>query len=108
MMWDHRVRPLLFEGIALQEYDPVAKKLVGPRKNIFQGTDLKLVEGPHLYKRNGWYYLLTAEGGTGYEHASTFARSRNIDGPYEVHPEKYLVTAKDAPFNVIQRSGHGR
>ena len=39
------------------------------RKNIFQGTDLKLVEGPHLYKRNGWYYLLTAEGGTGYEHA---------------------------------------
>ena len=69
MLWDHRVRPLLFDGIALQEYDPKAGKLVGERKNIFQGTDLKLVEGPHLYKRNGWYYLLTAEGGTGYEHA---------------------------------------
>ncbi len=107
MMWDHRVRPLLFEGIALQEYDPVAKKLVGPRRNIFQGTDLKLVEGPHLYKRDGWYYLLTAEGGTGYEHASTLARSRRIEGPYELHPEKYLVTAKDAPFNPIQRAGHG-
>ncbi|MDO8360767.1 MAG: glycoside hydrolase family 43 protein [Devosia sp.] len=107
MLWDHRVRPLLFEGIALQQYDPVAGKLVGPRKNIFQGTDLKLVEGPHLYKRNGWYYLLTAEGGTGYEHAVTFARSRAIDGPYELHPLKYLVTAKDTPLNPLQRAGHG-
>jgi xylan 1,4-beta-xylosidase len=107
MLWDHRTRPLLFEGIALQEFDPKAGKLVGPRRNIFQGTDLKLVEGPHLYKRNGWYYLLTAEGGTGYEHACTFARSRNIDGPYELHPEKYIITAKDSPLNEVQRSGHG-
>ncbi|MEQ1900855.1 MAG: glycoside hydrolase family 43 protein [Devosia sp.] len=107
MLWDHRVRPLLFAGIALQEYDPIAKKLVGERKNIFQGTDLKLVEGPHLYKRNGWYYLLTAEGGTGYEHACTLARSRSIDGPYELHPEKYIITAKDLPLNEVQRSGHG-
>jgi xylan 1,4-beta-xylosidase len=107
MLWDHRPRPLTFEGIALQEFDPKAGRLIGERKNIFQGTELKLVEGPHIYKRNGWYYLLTAEGGTGYEHASTFARSRNIDGPYELHPEKYLVTAKDHPFNAVQRSGHG-
>jgi len=107
MLWDHRVRPLLFAGIALQEYDPKQQKLVGPRKNIFQGTDLKLVEGPHLYKKNGWYYLLTAEGGTGYEHAVTFARSRRIDGPYELHPLKYLVTAKDTPLNPLQRAGHG-
>ena len=54
----------------------------GPRKNIFHGTQLKLVEGPHLYKRDGWYYLTTAEGGTGYAHACTFARSRTIEGPY--------------------------
>jgi len=107
MLWDHRVRPLLFEGISLQEYDPVVHKLVGLRKNIFTGTDLKLVEGPHLYKKNGWYYLMTAEGGTGYEHAMTFARSRTIDGPYELHPLKYLVTAKDTPLNPLQRAGHG-
>lgn len=112
MLWDHRVRPLLFAGIALQEYDPVARKLVGPIKNIFRGTDLKLVEGPHLYKRKGhdgrlWYYLLTAEGGTGYEHAITFARSRAIDGPYELHPLKHIVTAKDTPLNPLQRAGHG-
>ncbi len=112
MLWDHRTRPLLFAGIALQQYDHNQRKLVGPIKNIYQGTDLKLVEGPHLYKRNGkdgrpWYYLLTAEGGTGYEHACTFARSRAIGGPYETHPQKHILTAKDAPLNPVQRSGHG-
>lgn len=107
MLWDHRVRPLLFAGIACQEFDPVAGKLVGERRNIFTGTSLKLVEGPHLYKRDGYYYLLTAEGGTGYEHACTFARSRSLNGPYELHPDKYILTAKDAPLNPVQRSGHG-
>ncbi|KAL9949710.1 hypothetical protein D7B24_006788 [Verticillium nonalfalfae] len=107
MLWDHRRRPLLFAGIALQEFDPTAGKLVGPKKNIYTGTDLKLVEGPHLYKRNGWYYLLTAEGGTAYEHACTLARSRDIWGPYETHPQKYILTSKDAPFAAIQRAGHG-
>ncbi|WP_332687269.1 family 43 glycosylhydrolase, partial [Devosia sp.] len=42
MLWDHRRRPLLFAGIALQEFDPKAGKLVGPIKNIYQGTDLEL------------------------------------------------------------------
>jgi len=107
MLWDHRARPLRFAGIALQEFDPVAGKLVGERKNIYQGTDLKLVEGPHLYKRNGWYYLLTAEGGTAYDHAVTFARSRSIDGPYETHPIKHILTSKDAPLAPLQRAGHG-
>ncbi|MEO5805420.1 glycoside hydrolase family 43 protein [Devosia sp.] len=112
MIWDHRVRPLLFAGIALQEFDPKAGRLVGPVKNIYQGTDLKLVEGPHLHKRNGvdgtpWYYLLTAEGGTGYDHAVTFARSRSLDGPYETHPDQHILTAGAAPFNALQRSGHG-
>ncbi|OKL61345.1 hypothetical protein UA08_03237 [Talaromyces atroroseus] len=107
MMWDHRSSPRAFAGIALQEFDPVLGKLVGPRKNIFKGTELDLVEGPHLYKRNGWYYLLTAEGGTAYEHACTLARARDIRGPYEVHPQKHILTSKDAPFAALQRSGHG-
>ena len=66
---------------------PAAGKLVGPVKNIFAGSPHGLVEGPHLFKRNGWYYLTTAEGGTGYDHAVTMARSRTIDGPYELHPD---------------------
>ena len=58
MLWDHRRRPRAFAGIALQEWDEESGKLVGPRKNIYKGTDLQLIEAPHLYKRNGWYYLL--------------------------------------------------
>ncbi|KAL4962478.1 glycoside hydrolase family 43 protein [Aspergillus stella-maris] len=107
MLWDHTRRPRAFAGIALQEFDPVSMKLVGPRKNIFKGTELDLVEGPHLYRRNGWYYLLTAEGGTAYEHACTLARSRDIWGPYETHPDLHILTSKDAPFAAIQRAGHG-
>ncbi|KAI0159249.1 beta-xylosidase [Pestalotiopsis sp. NC0098] len=107
MLWDHRRRPRAFAGIVLQEFDPSQGKLVGSKKNIFLGTDLDLVEGPHLYKRNGWYYLLTAEGGTGYDHACTLARSRDIWGPYETHPQKHILTSKDQPWAAIQRAGHG-
>ncbi len=97
-----------FAGILLQEFDAKAGKLVGPVKNIFAGSALGLVEGPHLYKNNGWYYLTTAEGGTGYEHAVTMARSRSIDGPYELHPDLHLITSKDAPEAPLQRAGHGQ
>lgn len=106
MTWDHRARPKAFSGIALQGFDPIKRKLVGPRRIIFHGTDLGLVEGPHLYKRNGWYYLLTAEGGTGYDHAATLARSKSIWGPYELHPQKHVISSKDTPFAALQRAGH--
>ncbi|EHK43844.1 glycoside hydrolase family 43 protein [Trichoderma atroviride IMI 206040] len=106
MTWDHRARPNAFSGIALQEFDPIKRKLVGPRKIIFHGTDLGLVEGPHLYKRSGWYYLLTAEGGTGYDHAATLARSKSLWGPYELHPQKHIISSKDTPFAALQRAGH--
>ena len=107
MIWDHRPWSNRFGGIYLQEYSSSAKKLVGPMKNIFLGTSLGFTEAPHLYKRDGWYYLLTAEGGTGYQHAMTVARSRNIDGPYEVDPQGYLLTAKDNRDLALQRTGHG-
>ncbi|TVY17507.1 Beta-xylosidase [Lachnellula arida] len=107
MLQDHRRRPRSFAGIVLQEFDSEQGKLVGPKKNIFLGTDLDLVEGPHLYKRNEWYHLLTAEGGTGYQHACTIARARDIRGPYEVHPQKHILTSKDTPFVALQRAGHG-
>ncbi|KFL30004.1 beta-xylosidase [Devosia riboflavina] len=107
MLWDHRARPNMFAGIRLQEFDPGLGRLTGEVKTIWHGTDLGLTEGPHLYKRKGWYYLLTAEGGTGYDHAVTLARSRQIDGPYETHPQKHIFTAKDAPLHPLQRTGHG-
>ena len=107
MVWDHRHKHNQFGGILLQEYCPKQQKLVGEVKNIFKGTSLGLTEAPHLFKRNGYYYLLTAEGGTFYTHAMTMARSKNIDGPYENDPYGYLLTAKDNQHLRLQRSGHG-
>ena len=104
--WDHRKNHTWNAGILLQEYDPVAKCLVGSAENIFKGTELLCTEGPHLYKRNGYYYLLTAEGGTGYEHAVTIARSRKINGPYEVDPTNPILTSWQKPKLVLQKAGH--
>ncbi len=97
-----------FDGILLQEYDPVARRLTGPVTNIFAGSPLGLVEGPHLFRRDGWYYLTTAEGGTGYDHAVTMARSRTLTGAYEMHPETHLLTARHAADAPLARAGHGQ
>jgi len=106
MIWDYRKGKNKFAGIALQEYSPEQKRLVGPIRNIFRGTPLGLTEGPHLYKRDGWYYLVTAEGGTRFNHAVTVARSRSLFGPYEVDPENPVLTAADNPDLELQRAGH--
>ena len=97
MLWDHRPGQNRFAGIVLQEYSPRERRLVGARQNIFTGTPLGFTEGPHLYKRGGWYYLLTAEGGTGWGHAVTMARSRALFGPYELHPDIHILSARHRP-----------
>jgi xylan 1,4-beta-xylosidase len=104
--WIHHPDKHAFNGILLQEFDRNEGRLVGPVKNIFRGTALGVVEGPHLYKKDGWYYLLTAEGGTTFEHAATLARSRSIDGPYEVMPGNPLLTSLGSPTDTLQRAGH--
>lgn len=107
LVWDYRGRPSRFGGIVLQEFDPAAGRLVGPIRNIFRGTPLGLTEGPHLYRRGGWYHLLVAEGGTGYNHAVTMARSRDIAGPYELHPDTNVVTSRFFDEPALKRAGHG-
>ncbi|PZQ95726.1 MAG: glycoside hydrolase 43 family protein [Cereibacter sphaeroides] len=114
MRWNHRgpgtgLNPAhdSFDGIEMQEWHS-EHGLTGPVHTIYTGTDLGLTEAAHLFRRNGWYYLTTAEGGTGYDHAVTMARSRRIEGPYETHPQKHLMTARFAPESPIQRVGHGQ
>ncbi|MCB1097694.1 MAG: glycoside hydrolase family 43 protein [Verrucomicrobiae bacterium] len=106
MLWDHRPGRNRFAGIVLQEYSVNAGKLIGEREVIFNGTAIGFTEAPHLYKRDGWYYLLTAEGGTSWGHAVTMARSRNLRGPYELHPDTHVLTARDRPDVELQRAGH--
>ncbi|BBP90024.1 hypothetical protein BsIDN1_36420 [Bacillus safensis] len=104
MLWDHREKHHSFAGIALQEYSVAEKKLIGQRKVIFKGTPIKLTEAPHLYHIGDYYYLLTAEGGTRYEHAATIARSSHIEGPYEVHPDNPILSAFHAPEHPLQKN----
>lgn len=105
--WDYRKKgSALFSGILVTEVDPITLQPLGEPKKVFTGTDRGLVEGPHIYKKDGWYYLLTAEGGTFYEHAATICRSRNIYGPYELHPAKHLCSAYGHPEHPIQKTGH--
>ncbi|MDQ0255925.1 xylan 1,4-beta-xylosidase [Evansella vedderi] len=106
MVWDQRVGNHPFYGIVLQEYNHEEQKLVGKKEVIFKGTDIKLTEAPHLYKINDYYYLLTAEGGTKYDHCATIARSKDLWGPYEVHPENPLITSFPYPRNPLQKAGH--
>ncbi len=97
-----------FSGILLQEYSATKKRLIGKPKKIFLGSDIGSVEGTHLYKRNGWYYIMSAEGGTSYEHAITVGRSRSLFGPYELHPTNPLISAYGHPDLRIQKAGHGQ
>lgn len=111
-------------AICLAEYDPVKKRLKSaPRRIYTGGTARGCIEGPHLYKRGGWYYLLCAEGGTGYGHCVTMARARSVNGPFAPDPENPILTSSPAPFSargetdflkperfnpasVLQKSGH--
>ncbi|BCN30644.1 glycoside hydrolase family 43 protein [Anaeromicropila herbilytica] len=110
--------------ICIVEYDKEKKHIMGNPKRIWRGgTKRGCIEGPHMYKRNGYYYLMCAEGGTGYGHSVTVGRSMNILGPYESDPCNPILTSTpdfnemdndDAvklnrynPESYLQKSGHG-
>jgi len=107
MLWDHRPGRRRFAGVLVQEMDLKTGGLLGQRQLIFEGTRLGFTEGPHLYKRDGWYHLLVAEGGTERNHAVVMARSRSLFGPYEVHPDGPVLTAYGKPIAPLARAGHG-
>lgn len=107
-IWDYRLETgNKSAGIVMQEYDPIRQALVGEPVKLFDGTHLAKTEAPHIYKRDGWYYLITAEGGTGTGHAVTILRSRQLAGPYEVDPKFPMMTASDTPDWPLQCAGHG-
>ncbi|MFA5290312.1 MAG: glycoside hydrolase family 43 protein [Candidatus Izemoplasmatales bacterium] len=74
-------------------------------KNIWEGSGGNNPEGPHLYKRHGYYYLLIAEGGTELGHMVTIARSRNVEGPYESCPRNPILTNRGTRKS-IKAVGH--
>ncbi len=105
MITDHR-KGKMFGGIIVQEYDVANQKLKDPVYHIFKGSTLGLTEGPHLYKKDDYYYLITAEGGTEYGHAATIARSTVITGPYVVSPNHPFISSRYHKDYYLQKSGH--
>jgi len=115
LQWNHRASSLgksprysPFGGIVMQEYDAVNNTLLGEPELVFTGSELGISEAPHVFKRNGYYYIVVAEGGTGYEHAVTYARGRSVRGPFELHPDTHLITSIDTSHGQLQRCGHGQ
>lgn len=108
--WDHREYHHRFNGITLTELDPTTVQLLpSTSRTIWKGSEVKLTEGPHLYKIHGWYYLFAAEGGTTYNHQETVARSRSLEAlSFQAMPGSYPFLGNyDTPYSYLQKQGHG-
>lgn len=101
------------EAISLVEINPDTGESLSEIREIWTGQahDRKpqpqYLESPHVYHIGDWYYILAAEGGTGFTHMITCARSRNIWGPYENCPTYPILTNQFGPANGVECSGHG-
>ncbi|WP_334332205.1 MULTISPECIES: glycoside hydrolase family 43 protein [unclassified Companilactobacillus] len=107
--WDYRrtYTHQAFNGIIIQEFDIKTQTIKGFTRQIFKGSAQGGSEGPTLYKRNGYYYLLMAEGGSGRHHSITVARSKSLNDEFELSPEVTLITAYNAENQPLQKAGHG-
>lgn len=94
------------EGIAQAVINPDTGELKTPLKIISGPMSGKFPEGPHLYKINGTYYLMVAEGGTEYGHMESIGRSENPWGPFEACPRNPILSHR-SQHNPIQLTGHG-
>lgn len=95
--------------IYLCELNIETKQMISDPIVLWKGAfkDSVWQEGPHLYKRNDWYYLLISEGGTEYFHCLTIARSKNITGPYESNQANPILTHRHLGRNYpIANVGH--
>lgn len=93
-------------GISQARINPETGQVLSETREIWGGTGGAHVEGPHLYARNGWWYLLAAEGGTAAGHMITVARASTIDGPYIANPANPILTHRSTP-HAVQAVGHG-
>ncbi|HSU29546.1 MAG TPA: glycoside hydrolase family 43 protein [Chitinophagaceae bacterium] len=100
--------------IRMIELDPLSFKVKTPEKILINGgTDIAKkpvwIEGPHFLKKDGWYYLLCAEGGTAYEHSEVVFRSHSMEGPFESYSNNPILTQRHldpARANPITTTGH--
>lgn len=89
------------------EIDVETGNIIGERRIISRGCGGRDVEAPHIYKRNGYYYLMTAEGGTREGHMVCIARSRSLWGPFHPCPYNPILSNRDHALKPLQNVGHG-
>jgi alpha-N-arabinofuranosidase len=92
--------------IGQSKIDVQTGKLESPLKEVWRGTGSVWPEGPHLYKINGKYFIMTAEGGTSYGHMVTIARSDSVWGPFSPNPQNPILTHRRRPTHPAQALGH--
>lgn len=100
--------------IRMFEFDATNLKVTGEEKLLINGgADMAKkpvwIEGPHIFKKDGWYYLICAEGGTGYNHSEVVFRSKTVDGPYVSYEKNPILTQRHldpARKNPVTTTGH--
>ncbi len=100
--------------IRMFEFDAVNMKVTGEEKLLINGgTDMAKkpvwIEGPHIIKKDGWYYLICAEGGTGYNHSEVVFRSKSVDGPFLSYENNPILTQRQLDpqrKNPVTTTGH--
>ncbi|WP_080055539.1 glycoside hydrolase family 43 protein [Spirosoma aerolatum] len=112
-------RKPLYSGhrtIRMYEFDYQNLKVVGEEKQLVNGgVDLSKkpvwIEGPHILKHNGWYYLYAAEGGTSVNHSEVVLRSKDVWGPYVPFEGNPILTQRELPADrkdAITSAGHAQ
>ena len=94
-------------GIVQCEIDIATGEKLSHSKTIWQGSGGRYLESPHMYKINGYYYLMAAEGGTEYGHMVTCARADSVWGEFEGNPGNPVLTNRNKAPYLIQGIGHG-
>lgn len=94
-------------GIVQCEIDIETGEKLSEGKTIWSGSGGRYLESPHMYKINGRYYLMAAEGGTEYGHMITYACSDSIWGEFKGYPKNPVLTNRNKAPEIIQGIGHG-
>lgn len=114
---DHRIPKKYGGRLILEEIDPTSFARIGDAVEIY-ADDSIFLEGPHILRKDGWYYLIAADTGTGEGHGESVLRSRSVKGPYEMLRAPWMdrrsdreawsiMTSRHEPAHPLQKAGHG-
>lgn len=95
------------QGIIQSQIDLQTGAKLTPTRCIWEGTGGRFLEGPHMYRINGWYYIFASEGGTEYGHMITLGRGHSPWGPFENAANNPILTNRNKAPYPIQGIGHG-